>query len=74
MSCLFQIGSYFGASLCSVDMDIDGNTNLILVGAPHYYEKTRGGQVSVCPLPRGVSEGPGRGAGCEVWELPEFLV
>ena len=34
-------------------MDADGNTNLILIGAPHYYEKTRGGQVSVCPLPRG---------------------
>ncbi|KAH0515010.1 Integrin alpha-M [Microtus ochrogaster] len=48
-----QIGSYFGASLCSVDMDGDGNTNLILIGAPHYYEQTRGGQVSVCPLPRG---------------------
>lgn len=48
-----QIGSYFGASLCSVDMDADGNTNLILIGAPHHYEKTRGGQVSVCPLPRG---------------------
>uniref|UniRef100_A0A8C6QSE8 Integrin alpha M n=1 Tax=Nannospalax galili TaxID=1026970 RepID=A0A8C6QSE8_NANGA len=48
-----QIGSYFGASLCSVDMDNDGNTDLILIGAPHYYEQTRGGQVSVCPLPRG---------------------
>ncbi|XP_050022024.1 integrin alpha-M isoform X1 [Alexandromys fortis] len=48
-----QIGSYFGASLCSVDIDGDGNTNLILIGAPHYYEQTRGGQVSVCPLPRG---------------------
>uniref|UniRef100_A0A7N9CHL3 Integrin subunit alpha X n=1 Tax=Macaca fascicularis TaxID=9541 RepID=A0A7N9CHL3_MACFA len=48
-----QIGSYFGASLCSVDVDGDGNTDLILIGAPHYYEQTRGGQVSVCPLPRG---------------------
>ncbi|KAL1789296.1 integrin alpha-M isoform X2 [Sigmodon hispidus] len=48
-----QIGSYFGASLCSVDMNGDANTNLILIGAPHYYEQTRGGQVSVCPLPRG---------------------
>ncbi|CAO2583473.1 Integrin alpha-M [Lemmus lemmus] len=48
-----QIGSYFGASLCSVDMDGDGNTDLILIGAPHYYEQTRGGQVSVCPLPKG---------------------
>ncbi|XP_042777220.1 integrin alpha-M-like isoform X2 [Panthera leo] len=48
-----QIGSYFGASLCSVDMDRDGSSDLILIGAPHYYEPTRGGQVSVCPLPRG---------------------
>ncbi|XP_045399204.1 integrin alpha-M isoform X1 [Lemur catta] len=47
-----QIGSYFGASLCSVDMDSSGSTNLVLIGAPHYYEQTRGGQVSVCPLPR----------------------
>lgn len=50
-----QIGSYFGASLCSVDVDGDGSSDLILIGAPHYYELTRGGQVSVCPLPRGVS-------------------
>ncbi|XP_069876314.1 integrin alpha-X-like [Dipodomys merriami] len=48
-----QIGSYFGASLCSVDISRDGNTDLILIGAPHYYEQTRGGQVSVCPMPRG---------------------
>ncbi|KAI5939860.1 integrin alpha-M [Manis javanica] len=48
-----QIGSYFGASLCSVDMDKDGSSDLVLIGAPHYYEPTRGGQVSVCPLPRG---------------------
>ncbi|XP_007092251.1 integrin alpha-M isoform X5 [Panthera tigris] len=48
-----SIGSYFGASLCSVDMDRDGSSDLILIGAPHYYEPTRGGQVSVCPLPRG---------------------
>lgn len=40
-----------------MDIDGDGNTNLILIGAPHYYEQTRGGQVSVCPLPRGVSDG-----------------
>ncbi|XP_051003147.1 integrin alpha-D-like [Acomys russatus] len=46
-----QIGSYFGASLCSVDMNRDGSTDLVLIGAPHYYEQTRGGQVSVCPMP-----------------------
>lgn len=50
-----QIGSYFGASLCSVDMDRDGSTDLVLIGAPHYYEHTRGGQVSVCPMPGVVS-------------------
>uniref|UniRef100_A0A8D2JQ04 Integrin subunit alpha X n=1 Tax=Sciurus vulgaris TaxID=55149 RepID=A0A8D2JQ04_SCIVU len=50
-----QVGSYFGASLCSVDMDKDGSTDLVLIGAPHYYEQTRGGQVSVCPMPRGQS-------------------
>ncbi|XP_040828895.1 integrin alpha-X isoform X2 [Ochotona curzoniae] len=48
-----QIGSYFGASLCSVDVDRDGNTDLVLIGAPHYYEQTRGGRVFVCPLPKG---------------------
>ncbi|XP_023416674.2 integrin alpha-D [Cavia porcellus] len=48
-----QIGSYFGASLCSVDVDRDGSTDLVLIGAPHYYEPTQGGQVSVCPLPKG---------------------
>ncbi|XP_021501487.2 integrin alpha-X isoform X1 [Meriones unguiculatus] len=48
-----QIGSYFGASLCSVDMDGDGSTDLVLIGAPHYYGQTRGGQVSVCPMPTG---------------------
>ncbi|XP_004623228.1 integrin alpha-X isoform X2 [Octodon degus] len=48
-----QIGSYFGASLCSVDVDRDGSTDLVLIGAPHYYEPTRGGRVSVCPLPKG---------------------
>ncbi|KAM5197805.1 integrin alpha-D isoform 2-T2 [Hipposideros larvatus] len=47
-----QIGSYFGASLCSVDVDRDGSSDLVLIGAPHYYDSTRGGQVSVCPLPR----------------------
>ncbi|XP_050629401.1 integrin alpha-M isoform X1 [Macaca thibetana thibetana] len=47
-----QIGAYFGASLCSVDVDSNGSTDLVLIGAPYYYEQTRGGRVSVCPLPR----------------------
>ncbi|KAF4015774.1 hypothetical protein G4228_007378 [Cervus hanglu yarkandensis] len=48
-----QIGSYFGASLRSVDVNRDGSSDLILIGAPHFYEQMRGGQVSVCPFPRG---------------------
>uniref|UniRef100_A0A8C9CB05 Integrin subunit alpha D n=1 Tax=Phocoena sinus TaxID=42100 RepID=A0A8C9CB05_PHOSS len=48
-----QIGSYFGASLSSVDVDRDGSSDLVLIGAPHYYEQSRGGQVSVCPFPWG---------------------
>jgi hypothetical protein len=52
ISSALQIGSYFGAALCSVDVNRDGDTDLILIGAPHYYEQTRGGQVSVCSMPR----------------------
>ncbi|XP_072452917.1 integrin alpha-M-like isoform X2 [Notamacropus eugenii] len=47
-----QIGSYFGATLCAVDVNGDRNTDLILIGAPHYYERNQGGQVSICPLPK----------------------
>uniref|UniRef100_A0A5F8HGK3 Integrin subunit alpha D n=1 Tax=Monodelphis domestica TaxID=13616 RepID=A0A5F8HGK3_MONDO len=47
-----QIGSYFGATLCSIDVNQDSNTDLILIGAPYYYEQNRGGQVAICPLPR----------------------
>ena len=50
-----QIGSYFGASLCSVDVNGDSSSDLVLIGAPHFYEQTQGGQVSVCPFPWGVS-------------------
>ncbi|XP_048373338.1 integrin alpha-X-like [Sphaerodactylus townsendi] len=42
-----QIGSYFGASLCSVDLDRDSDTDLILVGAPMYYDGKVGGKVFV---------------------------
>uniref|UniRef100_A0A8C9J3U2 VWFA domain-containing protein n=1 Tax=Panthera tigris altaica TaxID=74533 RepID=A0A8C9J3U2_PANTA len=48
-----QIGSYFGASLCTVDVDRDGSSDLVLIGAPHHYKLTWGGQVSVCHLPQG---------------------
>ncbi|XP_054850830.1 integrin alpha-M-like isoform X2 [Eublepharis macularius] len=42
-----QVGSYFGAELCSVDLDADGNTDLILIGAPLYYNRIQGGLVDV---------------------------
>ncbi|KAJ1067647.1 hypothetical protein K5549_010765 [Capra hircus] len=48
-----QTGSYFGASLCSVDVNGDSSSDLVLIGAPHFYEQTHGGQVSVCPFPQG---------------------
>ncbi|XP_036420534.1 integrin alpha-L-like [Colossoma macropomum] len=33
-----QVGSYFGASLCLLDMDSDGDTDFVVVGAPLYYQ------------------------------------
>ncbi|KAL0182129.1 hypothetical protein M9458_021504, partial [Cirrhinus mrigala] len=42
-----QIGSYFGSVLCPVDVDADGVTDLLLVGAPMYMseEKSETGRV-----------------------------
>ncbi|XP_050812637.1 integrin alpha-X-like [Gopherus flavomarginatus] len=45
-----QIGSYFGGTLCAVDLDRDGNTDLILIGAPMYYTRLNGGRVYNCPV------------------------
>lgn len=45
-----QIGSYFGAELCTVDLDRDSNTDLVLIGAPMYHRPTTGGLVHVCPI------------------------
>ena len=33
---VFQIGSYFGSALCSLDVDGDGASDLLLVGAPMF--------------------------------------
>ncbi|XP_063158564.1 integrin alpha-D-like [Candoia aspera] len=43
-----QVGSYFGATLCSVDLNQDTNTDLVLVGAPMYYDAITGGRVHIC--------------------------
>ncbi|XP_044869054.1 integrin alpha-X-like [Mauremys mutica] len=47
-----QIGSYFGGTLCAVDLDRDGNTDLVLIGAPMYYTPLNGGRVYICPINR----------------------
>uniref|UniRef100_A0A8C3HAU6 VWFA domain-containing protein n=1 Tax=Chrysemys picta bellii TaxID=8478 RepID=A0A8C3HAU6_CHRPI len=43
-----QIGSYFGGTLCAVDLDRDGNTDLLLIGSPMYYTPLNGGRVYIC--------------------------
>ncbi|KAM4750891.1 integrin alpha-L [Anableps anableps] len=47
-----QIGSYFGAELCSVDIDSDGNTDFLLVGAPLFYlpEERKEGSIYIYSL------------------------
>ncbi|XP_070684031.1 integrin alpha-X [Pempheris klunzingeri] len=47
-----QIGSYFGAELCSLDVDSDGNTDFLLVGVPLFYQpqEKREGQIYVYTL------------------------
>ncbi|XP_052467005.1 integrin alpha-X [Carassius gibelio] len=42
-----QIGSYFGAEVCVVDLNSDSRTDLLLVSAPTYMEPDREGKVFV---------------------------
>uniref|UniRef100_A0A674ITU2 VWFA domain-containing protein n=1 Tax=Terrapene triunguis TaxID=2587831 RepID=A0A674ITU2_9SAUR len=53
-----QVGSYFGGTLCAVDLNGDGNTDLVLIGAPMYYTPLNGGRVYICPINQ---QGPGWG-------------
>lgn len=52
-----QIGCYFGAELCSFDVNSDGNTDFLLVGAPLFYhpQEKREGQIHVYRLTKEVS-------------------
>lgn len=34
-----QIGSYFGSGLLSMDVDADGQTDVLLVAAPMFYQQ-----------------------------------
>ncbi|KAJ8364336.1 hypothetical protein SKAU_G00131670 [Synaphobranchus kaupii] len=45
-----QIGSYFGAEVCTVDLNSDSITDLLLISAPMYLDKERDseGKVYVC--------------------------
>ncbi|XP_078394271.1 integrin alpha-X-like, partial [Cetorhinus maximus] len=45
-----QIGSYFGMTLCAVDLEGDGWTDLVLIGAPLYHHAGIGGTVNVCRI------------------------
>ncbi|RXN21390.1 integrin alpha-2-like protein [Labeo rohita] len=51
-----QIGSYFGSVLCPVDVDTDGVTDLLLVGAPMYMseEKSETGRVYLFTITKGI--------------------
>ncbi|XP_072453658.1 integrin alpha-L isoform X2 [Notamacropus eugenii] len=42
-----QIGSYFGGELRGIDVDQNGEMELLLVGAPLFYGERRGGRVFV---------------------------
>ncbi|XP_055521517.1 LOW QUALITY PROTEIN: integrin alpha-X-like [Leucoraja erinacea] len=48
-----QMGSYFGSVLCAVDLNNDGVTDLILVGAPHHSRPATGGMVFVYKFQEG---------------------
>ncbi|XP_044872251.1 integrin alpha-X-like [Mauremys mutica] len=50
-----QVGSSFGAELCTLDLDGDGDTDLVLIGAPGHQNRSRGGLVRVCALRGGGS-------------------
>ncbi|KAG9350245.1 hypothetical protein JZ751_026599 [Albula glossodonta] len=45
-----QIGEYFGAVLCAVDIDSDGETDFLLVGAPLYHGSQSEGRMFVYNL------------------------
>ncbi|XP_070759947.1 integrin alpha-2 [Enoplosus armatus] len=51
-----QIGSYFGSVLCSLDVDQDGATDLLLVGAPMFMSelKREEGRVYVFSVTKGI--------------------
>lgn len=47
-----QTGGYFGAEVCTMDVDSDGITDLILISSPMYKDHDTEGRVYVCELSR----------------------
>uniref|UniRef100_A0A7N8WV44 Integrin alpha-X-like n=1 Tax=Mastacembelus armatus TaxID=205130 RepID=A0A7N8WV44_9TELE len=46
----FQTGEYFGAEVCAMDVNRDGNTDLVLISSPMYRDAAGEGRVYVCSL------------------------
>nr|XP_061823736.1 integrin alpha-M-like isoform X2 [Nerophis lumbriciformis] len=44
----YQIGEYFGAVVCAMDVNRDANTDVILISSPMFVEDDREGRVYVC--------------------------
>lgn len=67
-----QIGSYYGSEITSVDIDGDGVTDVLLVGAPMYFSEGRErGRVYVYSL-RQVLLGGGWQLPRDAWSLPSL--
>ncbi|TRY94678.1 hypothetical protein DNTS_021581, partial [Danionella cerebrum] len=45
-----QVGSYFGSVLCTLDINNDGKTDYLFVGAPHFHHKGEEGKVTIYHL------------------------
>uniref|UniRef100_A0A8C2AWT0 Integrin subunit alpha 2 n=1 Tax=Cyprinus carpio TaxID=7962 RepID=A0A8C2AWT0_CYPCA len=69
-----QIGSYFGSVLCPVDVNTDGVTDLLLVGAPMYMseEKSETGRVHLFTITKGILSNEGRLEGPSASENARF--
>ncbi|XP_077099168.1 integrin alpha-2 isoform X1 [Siphateles boraxobius] len=69
-----QIGSYFGSVLCPVDVNADGVTDLLLVGAPMYMseEKSETGRVYLFIITKGILSYQGSLEGPSKFENARF--
>ncbi|XDV53922.1 hypothetical protein PO909_022317 [Leuciscus waleckii] len=69
-----QIGSYFGSVLCPVDVNADGVTDLLLVGAPMYMseEKSETGRVYLFTITKGILNNQGSLEGPSAFENARF--